>query len=190
MWVNAGYIFGSVRCSLAKTIEKMTWKWAMNVYKTAKANFHGLTWNLLEEKLLKSPFESVNDITVSLQNEKQIHICDYLLQHINYNMRECNVPSMQLSSKIFDFKNVEHLNFHNNLLGIVLPDDINGEIFHNLESLIELILSKNRIPNLPENSLKSQRNLQKLDLSENIRTDITFRLSHVMHLKELDLSGN
>ncbi|XP_063411716.1 toll-like receptor 4 [Mytilus trossulus] len=96
-------------------------------------------------------------------------------------------------SKFFfssDFKNLEHLNFHNNLLGIILPDDIDGAIFHNLESLIELVLSNNRIPNLPENIFKSQRNLQKLDLSENIFTDITFRLSHMTHLQELDLSGN
>ncbi|VDI72754.1 toll-like receptor 13 [Mytilus galloprovincialis] len=96
-------------------------------------------------------------------------------------------------SKFFfssDFKNLESLNFHNNLLGIILPDDIDGAIFHNLESLIELVLSNNRIPNLPENIFKSQRNLQKLDLSENIFTDITFRLSHMMHLKEIDLSGN
>ncbi|CAC5388420.1 unnamed protein product [Mytilus coruscus] len=89
-----------------------------------------------------------------------------------------------------DFKNLEHLNFHNNLLGIILPDDNDGKIFHNLESLIEIVLAQNRIPNLPENIFKSQRNLQKLDLSDNILTDINFRLSHMMQLKELDLRGN
>ncbi|CAG2215787.1 unnamed protein product [Mytilus edulis] len=89
-----------------------------------------------------------------------------------------------------DFKNLERLNFQNNLLGYVLPDDIDGKIFHNLKSLTDLMLSKNRIPNLPRKILKSQRNLQKLDLSDNILTDITFRVSHMMHLQELDLSGN
>ncbi|XP_052079415.1 toll-like receptor 4 [Mytilus californianus] len=110
------------------------------------------------------------------------------LQILNVSTNFCSNISKSFFSS--DFKNLEHLNFHNNLLGIVLPDDIDGEIFHNLESLIELVLSNNRIPNLPENIFKSQRNLQKLDLSENIFTSITFRVSHMMHLKELDLSGN
>ncbi|XP_052079414.1 toll-like receptor 4 [Mytilus californianus] len=110
------------------------------------------------------------------------------LKILNVSSNFCsNISKFFFSS---DFKNLEHLNFHNNLLGIILPDDIDGEIFHNLESLIEIVLSNNRIPNLPENIFKSQRNLQKLDLSDNILTDITFRVSHMMHLQELDLSGN
>ncbi|CAG2215789.1 unnamed protein product [Mytilus edulis] len=69
------------------------------------------------------------------------------LKILNVSTNFCsNISKFFFSS---DFKNLEHLNFHNNLLGIVLPDDIDGEIFHNLESLIELVLSKNRIPNLP-----------------------------------------
>ncbi|CAC5368021.1 unnamed protein product [Mytilus coruscus] len=110
------------------------------------------------------------------------------LKILNVSTNFCsNISKFFFSS---DFKNLERLNFQNNLLGYVLPDDIDGEIFHNLESLTGLVLSKNRIPNLPENIFKSQRNLQKLDLSENIFTDITFRVSHMMHLQELDLSGN
>ncbi|XP_076089403.1 toll-like receptor 4 [Mytilus galloprovincialis] len=122
----------------------------------------------------------------------------YALNGPIYNVKNVKVLNVSTNfcsniSKFFfssDFKNLEHLNFHNNLLGIVLPDDNEGKILNNLESLIELVLSKNRIPNLPENVFKSQRNLQKLDLSENMFMDITFRVSHMTHLKELDLRGN
>ncbi|CAC5388422.1 unnamed protein product [Mytilus coruscus] len=143
----------------------------------------------------------VPKIKLSGNKPETVDFSNNLLYSLNgpiYNVESLKILNVSTNfcsniSKFFfssDFKNLEHLNFHNNLLGIVLPDDINGEIFHNLESLIELVLSNNRIPNLPENIFKSQRNLQKLDLSENIFTSITFRVSHMMDLQELNLSGN
>jgi hypothetical protein len=44
--------------------------------------------------------------------------------------------------------NLQTLNIQNNLLGFVLPDDVDGEIFQHVKSLQEINMAENRIPNL------------------------------------------
>ncbi|XP_071121907.1 toll-like receptor 4 [Mytilus edulis] len=96
-------------------------------------------------------------------------------------------------SKIFfseDFINLRYLLLQNNLLGLILPMDVDGEIFQNLQNVVHINLSKNKISNIPNMLFKKQEHLEKLDLSENIIDDINFKISHMKKLMFLNLRKN
>jgi hypothetical protein len=44
------------------------------------------------------------------------------------------------------FPNLQTLNMQNNLLGFVLPDDVDGEILQHVKLLQDINLAENRIP--------------------------------------------
>ncbi|VDI39824.1 Hypothetical predicted protein [Mytilus galloprovincialis] len=89
-----------------------------------------------------------------------------------------------------DFVNLRYLLLQNNLLGLILPTDVNGEIFQNLRNVVYINLSKNRITKLPNILFKEQHNIEGLDLSENMIDDINFKLSHMTKLMFLNLRNN
>ncbi|XP_071121921.1 toll-like receptor 4 [Mytilus edulis] len=89
-----------------------------------------------------------------------------------------------------DFINVRCLLLQNNLLGLVLPTDVDGEIFRNLYNVEYINLSKNKIANIPNLLFKEQHNLERLDLSENMIDDINFQISHMRKLMFLNVRNN
>jgi Leucine-rich repeat (LRR) protein len=95
-------------------------------------------------------------------------------------------------SKVF-FKsapNLQTLNIQNNLLGFVLPDDVDGEIFQHVKSLQEINLAENRIPRLHTDFFKYNTKLIRLFIGGNMLNDITFHISHMTQLSYLELSNN
>ncbi|XP_052065848.1 toll-like receptor 4 [Mytilus californianus] len=97
-----------------------------------------------------------------------------------------------ISKKFFspDFVSLKYLLLQNNLLGLVLPTDVQGEIFQNLYNVVYINLSKNKITNIPNLLFKKQYNLKRLDLSENMIWDINYKLSHMKNLMFLNLRNN
>ncbi|VDI06244.1 toll-like receptor 13, partial [Mytilus galloprovincialis] len=89
-----------------------------------------------------------------------------------------------------DFINVRCLLLQNNLLGLVLPTDVDGEIFQNLYNVKYINLSKNKIANIPNLLFKEQHNLERLDLSENMIDDINFKISHMRKLMFMNVRNN
>ena len=95
-------------------------------------------------------------------------------------------------SKVF-FKsvpNLQTLNIQNNLLGFVLPDDVDGEILQHVKLLQDINLAENRIPSLHTDFFKYQTKLIRLFIGGNMLDDITFRISHMTQLSYLELSNN
>ncbi|CAG2204158.1 unnamed protein product [Mytilus edulis] len=110
------------------------------------------------------------------------------LTHLDLSTNFCSNVSKTFFSS--DFINLRCLLLQNNLLGLVLPTDVNGEIFQNLHNVAYINLSKNKIANIPNLLFKEQNNLERLDLSENMIDDINFKLSHMKKLMFLDLRNN
>ncbi|XP_052065853.1 toll-like receptor 4 [Mytilus californianus] len=115
-----------------------------------------------------------------------------------YNVK--NLTSLDLSSntcsnvsKSFfspDFNNLKTLLLQDNNLGHVIPLDSDGEILKNLNNVVYINLSKNKIQNIPNLFFKKQHNLEHLDLNENMIKDITFKVSHMKKLMFLNLRNN
>ncbi|XP_076116072.1 toll-like receptor 4 [Mytilus galloprovincialis] len=89
-----------------------------------------------------------------------------------------------------DFKNLKKIILRDNLLGLVLPKDTNGEILRNLHSVDYINLSKIRIANIPKMFFRNQQNLKRLDLSENLIEDINFQVSHMKKLMFVNVKNN
>ncbi|CAG2204151.1 unnamed protein product [Mytilus edulis] len=89
-----------------------------------------------------------------------------------------------------DFINLRSLLLQNNLLGLVLPTDVDGEIFQNLKNVGYINLSTNKIANIPYLVFKEQHNLERLDLSENMIDGINFKISHMRKLMFLNVRNN
>ncbi|XP_063398492.1 toll-like receptor 4 isoform X1 [Mytilus trossulus] len=110
------------------------------------------------------------------------------LTHLDLSVNFCSNVSKTFFSS--DFINLRCLLLQNNLLGLVLPTDVNGEIFQNLHNVVYINLSKNKITNIPKMLFRRQHNLERLDLSGNMIKDINFELSHMKKLTSLNLRNN
>jgi Leucine-rich repeat (LRR) protein len=88
------------------------------------------------------------------------------------------------------FPNLQTLNMQNNLLGFVLPDDVDGEILQHVKLLQDINLAENRIPSLHTDFFKYNTKLIRLFIGGNMLDDITFRISHMTQLSYLELSNN
>ncbi|XP_052064964.1 toll-like receptor 4 [Mytilus californianus] len=110
------------------------------------------------------------------------------LTHLDLSANFCSNVSKTFFSP--DFINLRCLLLQNNLLGLVIPTDVNGEIFQNLHNVVYINLSKNKITNIPNMLFQRQYNLESLDLSENMIEDINFKLSHMKKLTFLNLRNN
>nr|XP_022298935.1 toll-like receptor 4 [Crassostrea virginica] len=86
--------------------------------------------------------------------------------------------------------NLSKLYISNNLLGYSIASDIDGRIFANLLHLRIIHLRANRIAHLPFMVFKNLKNLQHLDLSDNLLTTVEFDILKLKALQYLDLSGN
>ncbi|CAG2204142.1 TLR13 [Mytilus edulis] len=88
------------------------------------------------------------------------------------------------------YKELPILELFKNRSGLVLPTDVNGEIFQNLHNVVYINLSKNKITNIPNLLFQKQHNLERIDLSDNMIEDINFKLSHMKKLTSLNLRNN
>ncbi|XP_052099447.1 toll-like receptor 4 [Mytilus californianus] len=112
------------------------------------------------------------------------------LNHVRFLNLSNNLCSYVSKVFFYSTPNLQIMHVDNNLLGFVLPDDVNGEILQNLHKLEEINLAYNRIPSLPYKFFKSQALLKKISLSGNMLDEISFKISHMIHLRHLDLSYN
>lgn len=95
-------------------------------------------------------------------------------------------------SKVFFLTctNLKTLLVKNNILGFILPDDIEGHILQHTKQLQKIDLSMNKIPTLPPKFFKHQDSLEKLYMNNNMLEDVVFEIIHMTNLSYLDLSNN
>ncbi|XP_063400238.1 toll-like receptor 4 [Mytilus trossulus] len=110
------------------------------------------------------------------------------LTSLDLSSNTCSNVSKLFFSK--DFSMLKNLLLHDNNLGQVIAQDNNGEILKNLNNVVYINLSKNKIKNIPNLFFKKQHNLKHLDLNENMIKDITFKVSHMNKLVFLNLRNN
>ncbi|XP_052064974.1 toll-like receptor 4 [Mytilus californianus] len=110
------------------------------------------------------------------------------LKFLDLSSNFCSNVSKTFFSK--DFINLRFLLLQNNLLGLILPTDIDGEIFQNLQNVVHINLSKNKIADIPNLLFKMQTNLERLDISENMLDDVNFKISQMKKLMFLNLRNN
>ncbi|XP_076105880.1 toll-like receptor 4 [Mytilus galloprovincialis] len=97
----------------------------------------------------------------------------------------------KVSTEFFEYgTNLTTLLIQNNLLGFVLPKDINGKILAKVTKLKVLNLADNRIPSLPKAIFNSQTEIRILNLSGNMFENLIFKIDHMTKLSYLDLSDN
>ena len=96
-----------------------------------------------------------------------------------------------ISNYFFDyFTGLKHLKMNHNILGFVLQQDVNGEIFKNLHNLTNIELSYNRIQSLPDSIFKHLVSLENVMLRSNLLREFNMRIDHMRNLKIIDLSLN
>ncbi|XP_052099451.1 toll-like receptor 4 [Mytilus californianus] len=112
------------------------------------------------------------------------------LDHLTYLDLSDNMSS-NVSKVFFQCTpNLQILRLQNNLLGFVLPDDVNGEILQHVPQLREINLSENRIPTLPYHFFQSQILVRRLYLDGNLLDYLIFKIDHMKDLNFLGLSNN
>ncbi|XP_052779012.1 toll-like receptor 4 [Mya arenaria] len=96
----------------------------------------------------------------------------------------------QVNVHFFDgFPNLKRLNLHGNLL--FNPIQKNGSrLFANNTHLKDLDISFNRIESLEPDLLQHQKDLEVFNMSFNIFTSFGLNISHLKHLRMLDMSNN
>ncbi|XP_067670769.1 toll-like receptor 4 [Haliotis asinina] len=95
------------------------------------------------------------------------------------------------TSKFFEsFKNLKHLDLSNNLLGKVLGNLSNGNMFSALSKLQTLDLSANYINNYSYLLFSNLSSLKVLNISKNTIYALHFDVSHMKNLSVLNCSGN
>ncbi|XP_069114150.1 toll-like receptor 4 [Argopecten irradians] len=112
------------------------------------------------------------------------------LPHVKYVDLSNNFCTYMSKDFVMKENIVETLLLGNNLLGLVLNTDFNGEIFQNLKLLKTLDLSTNHILTLHTAVLRNQYNLEFLNLSNNALVEFGVDLKHMENLKYLDLTFN
>ncbi|KAK3587090.1 hypothetical protein CHS0354_023545 [Potamilus streckersoni] len=109
------------------------------------------------------------------------------LTYLDLSNNHCS----ELSFHFFDyFPRLATLLVSNNLLGIVIPKDVSGQIFKNLTTLLHLDLSNNKIPSLNENMFRGLVSIKHLNLSNNLLDTFLVNIGHMKNIRELDLSKN
>ena len=78
----------------------------------------------------------------------------------------------------------------NNILGFILPDDVDGNILQHTKQLQKIDLSMNKIPTLPPKFFKHQNSLEELYMNNNMLEDVVFEIIHMKNLSYFDLSNN
>ena len=87
-------------------------------------------------------------------------------------------------------RNVKGLNLSDNALGSHLKNASDLGLFSNFINLLKLDLSSNDVTYLPERVFAEQSKLQFLKLHTNFLQLIEFQISHMQNLQNLDLSQN
>lgn len=99
----------------------------------------------------------------------------------------------EVAQMMFDtFPALEHLFLNDNLIGLnnTLGSENASYIFNSLQNLETLNLSSNRISQLHNDVFRNLRNLKKLDIKFNLLTDWSPHLEGNKNLQKLDLSNN
>nr|AVR52704.1 Toll5 [Sinohyriopsis cumingii] len=89
-----------------------------------------------------------------------------------------------------NFNSLEILFIGHNLLGYVIEEDIDGEIFGNLKSLKRLDISDNRISFIPSKFFLGLLNLEIFDVSKNFLQTVDFEINHMKKISQLDFQQN
>ena len=85
---------------------------------------------------------------------------------------------------------IASLQLQNNRLGGLLASQGNTSFLRWLTQIVDINLANNNIKDLPKYTFVFQINLVKLNLANNALISISFEISHMKNLTNLDLSGN
>jgi Leucine-rich repeat (LRR) protein len=88
------------------------------------------------------------------------------------------------------FRSLSYLDLSHNALGESFENDKKGEIFENLQQLVLLNISHNRIVRLPKKIFRNLFLLENLNLSDNSLSELHIPVHHMTRLTYLDLSNN
>ena len=88
------------------------------------------------------------------------------------------------------FPNLQVLQLESNLLGLVIQNDEDGNLFRNNSRLRNLDISFNHLQQIPQHFLKHQSQLERLVLSDNGIRTFELALKHMVRLKIIDLRNN
>lgn len=109
------------------------------------------------------------------------------VRYLDLSNNFCNF----ISDYFFDgLKNLSYLDLSQNVLGKVLEDDNNGNIFRNLVNLTILNLRSNRIFRLPPAIFRNLNQLKTIDISDNTLREFSIPLENMKRLKRLNLFNN
>ncbi|XP_046577647.1 toll-like receptor 4 isoform X1 [Haliotis rubra] len=101
-----------------------------------------------------------------------------------------NIANFATSQFFGSFKNLKHLDISNNLLGTVLGNISNGNMFSALSKLQTLDLSANYINNYSYALFSNLSSLRVLNISKNTIYALHFDIIHMKNLSVLQCSGN
>lgn len=109
------------------------------------------------------------------------------LTHLSINW---NYFSSVTPDAFHHLPNLEVLNLIGNYMNFILEQDTEGIIFNKLIALKGLYLAWNKIGHLPAKVFKGLSNLEELDLSNNNIVSMELSMTHMKHLKYVNLSYN
>ena len=165
-----------------------SFRWPPNL---KEINFRGsnLPISFIPKSPLPTSLESMdmsnNIITVWRTQSPGIRVPS--LRRINLSNNFASI----VEDKFFDaFPNLISLDVSNNFLGEVLSKDEKVLVFNTLHPLIDLDLSANKIPYIPEKLLSSLHSLSSLNLSFNGISKVDNSIMHLLNLTTLDLQQN
>ena len=109
------------------------------------------------------------------------------LTTLNMSWNSCNYMNV---TALQNMPSLKLLDLSKNYLDMSLNYDRTGKVFQNQGKLETLILSENRLRNLPKNIFSGLRNLKKLNIERNVLKTFETDLSHMYQLTELNLYDN
>ena len=161
--------------------------------------------SLLMGTALSASGKAMPDLYVHGRNDLQkVDLSDNAFQNLNGSM---NFPDHIPMGVKVDFSynqcfninpnfwknsssNIASLHLQNNRLGSLIGKYGNQSFLKYLKPMVELNLANNNIKNIPKYTFSAQVNLQVLNLTGNSLLYVTFEMSQMTNLTNLDLSRN
>ena len=194
--------FDSLLPSVINLPSNITFIFDEKIYSPLISSVSTLNVSCLLSKNHALYFPNITVMVISKNNLKNLHLCGYNVPeldvepHFTYNHME----TVALSNNGIEviglniFRNLPHLrriDISHNKLGIrKTGHEAFSELFRKNYNLREINVANNSLQFLPPETFLSNKLLEKIDLSENKLTQISFDISHLAQLEVLDMRNN
>ena len=126
---------------------------------------------------------------------KELHFSANHVPDFQFLFRTFGVEYIDLSNNRIEYVNPNTFRRFQNLTMVDLSHnnltyDSTAELFEENLKLAILDLSFNKLSSLPENIFSSNTNLETIDISNNVFSQLSFKISHLLHMRTLDLTHN